>query len=156
LVSRFSLSSAGLACVASLMVLIGFIQKKPSSVQLPTERSLFVRVAVPPPVAHSLRTACLNCHSDETNWPWYAHVPVISHFLQEDVRKARAHLNLSDWQSIEERGPDELVAAFSGICENMLSGAMPKQRYTWLHPEARLSKPQVAQVCQWTQQHGAM
>jgi hypothetical protein len=60
-------------------------------------------------------------------------------------------MNLSDWQTIADRGPDELAAGFSGICENLLSGAMPKARYLWLHPEARLSKQQVAQVCDWAQ-----
>lgn len=60
-------------------------------------------------------------------------------------------MNLSDWQAVESRGPEELAAAFSGICENLLSGAMPKRAYVWIHPEARLSTEQVSQVCQWAE-----
>jgi hypothetical protein len=101
-------------------------------------------------VARSLKAACANCHSNETVWPWYVHVPVVSIFLTHDVERARKHLNFSDWQSAREQGPEQFAANYAGICENLLSGAMPKRNYGLMHPEAKLSKNQVAQVCAWT------
>jgi hypothetical protein len=131
-----------LACAISLRI--------PSNPQTSRSRSLFSQVKVPAPVENTLRNACLDCHSNETEWPWYAHAPVASLLVVHDVTKAREHLNFSDWQSLHAKGPEELAAGFSGICENLLSGAMPKPAYVWMHPRARVSKSQIADVCAWT------
>jgi hypothetical protein len=106
---------------------------------------------MPPQVAHSLKVACASCHADATRWPWYAYLPGTSYLIQRDVAQARAHLNFSDWQAIEKRGSEETAAAYSGICENLLSGAMPKRRYVLVHPEARLSQSETDAVCSWSQ-----
>jgi Haem-binding domain len=133
-----------------LIASLGFTRIPHSAPVIPG-RTLFANVRVPQTVAHTLRIACGNCHSNETRWPWYAYTPVTSYLVQKDVSEARAHLNMSDWQKIADQGPEELAAGFSGICENLLSGAMPKRQYLWLRPEARLSKTQIAQVCEWAQ-----
>lgn len=113
--------------------------------------SLFRQTSVPGPVEHALRTACMNCHSDEHVWPWYAYVPVSSLLLHRDVSAARAHMDLSNWKAVQSQGSDQAAAAYSGICENLLSGAMPKQWYVLMHPEARLTKSQIDGVCKWAE-----
>jgi hypothetical protein len=122
----------------------------PSNPKIAASRNLFSQMPVPPAVTYTLKSACADCHSNETVWPWYARAPVASLLLAHDVNDARQHFNLSDWQSVREKGPEELAAAFSGICENLLSGAMPKHTYVWLHAAAHLSKAQISQVCTWT------
>jgi hypothetical protein len=134
---------AVLLCAASIRI--------PHNPKTPKSRALFSQMPVPSPVADVLRSACADCHSNETVWPWYAHAPVVSLLLIHDVDQARQHLNLSDWTSVREEGPEESAAALSGICENLLSGAMPKPSYTWMHSGARLSKSQISQVCAWTE-----
>ncbi len=42
------------------------------------------------------RRACFDCHSNETRWPWYAHVAPVSWFLQHDVVEGRQELNFSE------------------------------------------------------------
>ena len=147
---QVSRRSALLAGTAVLLCAISI--RIPANPKIPASRSLFSQAAVPAPVARSLKSACADCHSNETVWPWYVHVPLTSLLLVHDVREAREHLNFSDWQKLREKGPEELAAGFSGICENLLSGAMPKRGYLRMHPEARLSKAQISQVCSWTEQ----
>ncbi len=146
---RVSGRSAMAAAAVVLMVSFGI--GTPSNPRTPASKSLFSQVAMPAPVAHSLKSACANCHSNDTVWPWYVHVPVASLLLVHDVNHARQNLNFSDWQKLQDKGPEELAAGFSGICENLLSGAMPKRGYRWMHPDARLSKSQIAEVCSWTE-----
>lgn len=136
---------------AAIVLLCAVCIRIPSNPKTPPSRSLFSQVAVPSPVTSALKSACADCHSNETEWPWYAHAPVVSLLIVHDVETARGHLNLSDWKSVQEKGPEESAAAFSGICENLLSGAMPKRSYTWIHSGARLSKAQISQVCAWTE-----
>jgi hypothetical protein len=75
--------------------------------------------------------ACFDCHSNETAWPWYAHVAPTSWLVQSDVDEGRRVLNFSDWS----RGYEEAAEAAEVVLEN----EMPPRSYTILHPEARLS-----------------
>ncbi len=134
--------TAALLCVLTVRV--------PSNPKTLESQSMFSQTTVPGPVAYSLRKACSNCHSNETVWPWYVHMPVVSLLLTQDVKHARENLNFSDWPSVQKQGAEHTAASFSGICENLLSGAMPKNRYIWLHPEAKLSNSEVAQICSWS------
>ncbi|MDH4347045.1 MAG: heme-binding domain-containing protein, partial [Thermoleophilia bacterium] len=43
------------------------------------------------------RGACLDCHSNETVWPWYSNVAPVSWLVQGDVDGGRERLNFSEW-----------------------------------------------------------
>jgi Haem-binding domain len=42
-------------------------------------------------------TACFDCHSNETAWPWYTNVAPMSWLTQRDVDEGRDALNFSEW-----------------------------------------------------------
>jgi hypothetical protein len=75
--------------------------------------------------------ACFDCHSNETEWPWYSNIAPISWRLQQHVDEGRAVLNFSEWGAGEQEG-DEIV-------EVVAEGEMPTWDYMILHPDARLS-----------------
>lgn len=75
--------------------------------------------------------ACVDCHSNQTVWPWYSHVAPISWLVQSDVDKGRSHLNVSEWGNKEY---DEDEAA-----EQVRKGKMPLPKYLLLHPRAKLT-----------------
>lgn len=76
--------------------------------------------------------ACGDCHSNETEWPWYSAVAPASWLVRWDVEEARSHLNVSEWGRREHDHADEAA-------EMVREGEMPLWRYLLLHPEARLS-----------------
>jgi hypothetical protein len=41
------------------------------------------------------RQACMDCHSNETTWPWYSHIAPMSWLVYYDVLRGRSELNLS-------------------------------------------------------------
>ena len=41
--------------------------------------------------------SCFDCHSYETDWPWYTNVFPGSLLLRSHVRDGRAEMNLSEW-----------------------------------------------------------
>jgi hypothetical protein len=92
--------------------------------------------------------ACFDCHSNETNWPWYANVAPVSWLVQRDVEEGREHLNFSDWnrRNGEDEGsePDELGEA-------ILEGEMPPSQFLITHPEARLTAAEQAALVQGLQ-----
>ena len=72
--------------------------------------------------------ACMDCHSNETQWPWYSNVAPVSWLVQRDVDEGRDRLNLStDAAEVQE------------MVESIEEGEMPPLQYKPAHPGARLS-----------------
>jgi heme-binding protein len=81
--------------------------------------------------------ACFACHSNETRWPWYASVAPVSWLTQNDVDEGRRVLNFSEWDRPQESGE---------AAEALREGEMPPLQFKLLHPEARLSDAEKAQL----------
>ncbi len=75
--------------------------------------------------------ACFDCHSNHTNWPWYANVAPFSWAVQLDVDNARSVVNFSEWNRTYD------LASYSGA--RTLDGNMPPYKYRMAHPEADLT-----------------
>jgi mono/diheme cytochrome c family protein len=74
--------------------------------------------------------ACGDCHSHETEWPWYSFVAPAAWLVEHDVREARSHFNVSD-PGVDDHGDD--------AAKLLRQGDMPPWRYRVAQPEARLS-----------------
>lgn len=75
-----------------------------------------------------MQGACMDCHSNETNWPWYSNIAPVSWLVQRDVDEGREELNLST-------GAGEI----DDMVETIRDGSMPPWFYKPLHSGARLS-----------------
>lgn len=81
--------------------------------------------------------ACFDCHSNQTQRQWY-HVAPVSWLVARDVAEAREHLNFSEWDR-EQRDADEAA-------EEVAEGEMPLRSYLLVHPAARLSDAERAEL----------
>jgi len=106
----------------------------------------------PPSAVHAiLERSCYDCHSNETQWPWYAWVAPVSWLVASDVDEAREHLNFSTWQKYTA---DERRELLEEIREEVESGEMPLWFYLPMHPDANLSTADVQRIAQWTRDEG--
>lgn len=80
------------------------------------------------------RGACYDCHSNETEWPWYSHVAPMSWLVQRDVDRGREAVNFSEWSSAGGAG-DEVDELHDAVEDR----SMPPRQYTFTHAAARLS-----------------
>ena len=88
--------------------------------------------------------ACYDCHSNETQWPWYSRIAPVSWLLAYDVVEGREDLNFSEWDrhAVSDIDPDEPFAPktlVERIEDEIRSGRMPPDLYQLNHPAARLS-----------------
>jgi hypothetical protein len=111
-----------------------------------TETGLFVGSTVPPQVRSILQRSCQDCHSDNTQWPWYAHVPPVSWELQNDVSRGRAFMNLSKWNEYSEAKRHGFTAAIGAATKR---GVMPPPKYVWIHGNSRLSAADLKELQRW-------
>jgi hypothetical protein len=113
-------------------------------------QSLQGTLTVPTPVDGILRRACMDCHSNETRWPWYSRVAPISWGVEKDVMRARKAMNLSEWTIGPGRRPGKAIGYFQAMCSGVTEGRMPPRKYTLLHKESRLSAADRQTLCEWT------
>jgi Haem-binding domain len=90
--------------------------------------------------------SCQNCHSQNTDWPWYSYVAPVSWLIENDVHQARSHMNLSGWSQYSLGEKQELLAELAAAVR---SRQMPPPRYTLMHRSAKLSQPEQERIYQW-------
>lgn len=90
-----------------------------------------------------VKTACYDCHSNETNYPWYARIAPVSFILHHHVREGREHLNFSIWNTYMDKRKDHTLDECIEVVEQ---AEMPLKSYTWLHPAARLTSDQRSRI----------
>jgi hypothetical protein len=76
------------------------------------------------------KRACYDCHSNETQWPWYSRIAPVSWFIANDVNEAREHLNFSTGN----------LKNAKEAAEEVMEEKMPLKSYLFLHPKAKLSQ----------------
>jgi len=87
-----------------------------------------------PEARAQVKEHCFQCHSNETNWTWYANIAPGSWLIAYDVIEGRDKFNFSDWNN----RPGELDEIVSSIQE----GEMPPVQYWIFHPSSRLNAQQ--------------
>ena len=87
--------------------------------------------------------ACMDCHSNETVWPWYSNIAPVSWLVQHDVDEARQHLNFSEWGQRRQE-TDEISRVING-------GEMPPFQFLINHPEAKLTEAEKQALIQGLQ-----
>jgi hypothetical protein len=110
--------------------------------------SLYASTPVPADVRGILDRSCVDCHSNRTVWPWYSHVAPASWLLADDVTEGRKELNFSVWCTYK---PKRKAHKLEEICEQVKEKEMPLEKYTFVHPSAKLSDSDRARLCEWAE-----
>ncbi|HUZ60915.1 MAG TPA: heme-binding domain-containing protein [Hanamia sp.] len=131
-----------------VFIAIQFIQpaRNKSGQVLPTDISK--AVSVPENVKMILQTACYDCHSNNTNYPWYTYVQPVGWILNNHIINGKKELNFSDFGSYPIRKQQSKLKA---IADQIKDGEMPLYSYTIIHKNARLSKEQKVLITGWAQ-----
>lgn len=106
------------------------------------------RYTVPKDVSSILERACYNCHSNKTEYPWYANVQPVAWWLADHVKKGKRGLNFSEFTKRRIAFQNK---KFNDIVEEVKEKEMPLHEYTWLgmHPEAQLTDNDRQLIIDW-------
>ncbi len=88
----------------------------------------------------------MDCHSNQTAWPWYSYVAPVSWLIERDVYRGRNRLNLSEWQQYTMEQQQKLLADIASAVKNR---EMPLKQYTLVHRDAKLSDAETDLVYGW-------
>ncbi len=110
--------------------------------------SVTQKMPAPDNVQSILEESCYDCHSNQTDWPWYSYVAPVSWFIGNDVHEAREYLNMSEWDSYNQ---DDRAHAYEEIVEVIEHEAMPLPSYEFIHGEAELTEEEEETLLQWAE-----
>lgn len=104
------------------------------------------QLRMPSKVEGILKTACYDCHSNNTRYPWYAHVQPMGWLLSNHIRDGKDDLNFNEFGAYSKRMQ---LSKLRAIGSSVKEGSMPLPSYTFLHQDAKLSVEARALVIDW-------
>ncbi len=104
---------------------------------------------IPNNVHALLKNACLDCHSNNTSYPWYFNIQPIGWILAKDIKDGKEKLNFSEFGSISSR---RQISKLQEAENRIKDGTMPLPVYQFMHPSARLTEEERRVVIDWIQE----
>jgi|SRR5690554_282816 len=87
----------------------------------------------PENIGNLLQVSCYDCHSNNTNYPWYNKVQPIAWFLEDHIKEGKKELNFSEWDAYSNRRKNSKLKS---IISQIRDDEMPLFSYTLLHRDA--------------------
>ncbi len=129
-----------------LLVIVQFFQPEKNEGEIVTVEA-FIKETKPNDQVHKiLKTACFDCHSNSTRYPWYSSITPLNYWLADHVNEGKSELNFSEWTTYSIKRKEHKMKE---VWEEVEKGNMPLDSYTWTHADARLLNEEVAQVIEW-------
>ncbi|WP_460669647.1 heme-binding domain-containing protein [Larkinella ripae] len=132
--------------LAIVLIGIQFIRPEKNEGAADTPQDITHFVQVPESVMTTLKTACYNCHSNHTDYPWYAQISPVSLWLANHIDEGKRELNFSNFAQYDKKRMDHKLEE---LAEEVEEGHMPLPAYTLMHQEAKLNETQKNDLVEW-------
>lgn len=83
-----------------------------------------------------LQESCYDCHSNNTEYPWYNKVQPVTWFLEDHINEGKEELNFNEWDAYSNRRKNSKLKS---IISQVKDDEMPLASYTLIHNDAKLS-----------------
>ncbi len=135
--------------ILAVVVLLVLIQLYPVDKSIPKYDTSqgFLQVYDPPEdVKQILQNACFDCHSYQTQWPWYSRIAPVSWIIKHHVSEGRDYFNFDTWGQLTPKKQRHITEEMYDEIEER---EMPLTGYVWMHKEADLSASERARLLNW-------
>lgn len=106
---------------------------------------------VPAPVKTILDKSCNDCHSNNTEYPWYTEIQPIGLWTQNHVNEGKEELNFSEFKTYSAK---RQAKKMHEVVEMIEENEMPLNSYLWIHGDAKLSADEKATLISWAKNVG--
>ncbi|MEQ9100889.1 MAG: heme-binding domain-containing protein [Imperialibacter sp.] len=138
--------------IGVLFVGLQFFRGTPPEVTAENPDDLLATSQISSEVSSLFRTACYDCHSNETRYPWYSYITPVSWFVFDHISHGREEVNFSEWASLRK---SKKVRILKDLAEEVGEGKMPLESYTIMHGDAQLTKEQRDLLVNWAESFSA-
>ena len=128
------------------LVVIQFFRPVKNSGEIEGVNHISAVIPVPENVRLILKTSCYDCHSNNTNYPWYSEIMPLGWWLNHHVQEGKAELNFSEFRLYSSK---KQANKLEEMKDEILGRDMPMESYTWIHKNAILTDNQVKSISDW-------
>jgi hypothetical protein len=93
-----------------------------------------------------LKKSCADCHSQQTNYPWYSYVQPLGMWIDHHIEEGKEHFNMDDFGDYSLEDQNHLLEE---MAEEVQQGEMPLKSYTLIHGNAKLTAAEKARFVTW-------
>ena len=104
---------------------------------------------VPGPVQNKLQVSCYDCHSNNTQYPWYNKLQPIAWLMEDHITKGKEELNFNEWEELSNRRKNSKLRS---IISQIEDNEMPMDSYTLIHRDAKLSENEKTEIIKYMSQ----
>lgn len=97
-------------------------------------------------VLNILKISCYDCHSNNTNYPFYVNIEPVGWILNNHIKNGKDKLNFSDFGSYSQR---RQMSKLKSIASQIQDDKMPISSYLILHKKAVLSSGNKELIINW-------
>jgi hypothetical protein len=133
--------------LTAFLVVIQFIRPSKNKGNIYGPNHISKQYGLPPGVDASFKKACYDCHSNNTNYPWYNNIQPVAFFIANHVNHGMKHLNFSEFTTLPD---DKKHHKLEEIRESIEEGWMPMRSYELLHKDAILTQAEKNEIIEWT------
>ncbi|WP_299367578.1 heme-binding domain-containing protein [Winogradskyella sp.] len=131
-----------------IFVITQFFRREKNDGDIASVNAFLKDTNPPEDVKVILKTACFDCHSDHTRYPWYNSITPVNYWLADHIRHGKGEFNVSKWNDYSDKQKDHKLKELS---EEVEERHMPLPSYTWTHGDAKLSDEQIEAIENWVE-----
>lgn len=100
------------------------------------QSDFMVENQVPATIKNRLQISCYDCHSNNTDYPWYSKIQPAAWYLKDHIQEGKDELNFNEWATFSDRRKNSKLRS---IISQIEEDKMPLDSYTLIHKDAILS-----------------
>ncbi len=127
-------------------IVIQFIRPAKNKAEGISNNDISKIYTLPADVQSILKTSCYDCHSNNTEYPWYAQIQPVGWWLNSHINDGKKDLNFSEFKTYSIR---KQYRKLEEVNELVKKGAMPLDSYLWIHKDAKLTEQQKLTLAGW-------
>lgn len=146
MLDKKKITKNGLIIIALGFIGLQFVRPTKNNAGLESTQDISKVVEIPSNIHLMLKSACYDCHSNQTTYPWYSEIMPFGWWINHHVEEGKAELNFSEFGAYSTKRKDHKLEE---IGEEIVEGEMPLGSYKLAHKEAELTTSQVEELQKW-------
>jgi len=131
-----------------ILILIQFFRPSKNIAAGTSANDISNRFKMQPDVQQIFHTACYDCHSNNTRYPWYWGIQPVAWWMNNHINDAKRAVNYSEFLSYSARKQYKKIEETNEMVEK---NEMPLSSYTIIHRDAILSADQKQLIKEYTE-----
>ncbi len=135
----------------AILIVLQFFRPEKNIAEGLNESDIRYALTVPANIHTILQEKCYDCHSNNTQYPWYSNIQPAAWWMAEHIEVGKDELNFSDFKNYSEKKANHKLEEIS---EMIKDDEMPLPSYTLIHRSAKLTDEEKASINEWIKSMG--